>query len=116
MQQTTSLLQQQPVVDNVLGVAGGEKINEATLYVNLTPREEREISQKQFEQQMRSGFQEIPGARIGFQAQGAAGADKDLQIVLKTYIAHDKCPTGLYIGLLNSCTLANIGKSSVGAP
>ena len=84
MQQTTSLLLQQPVVENVLGVAGGEKINEAILYINLTPREEREISQKQFEQQMRSGFQEIPGARIGFQAQSAGGAGKDLQILLKS--------------------------------
>ncbi len=84
MQQTTSLLQQHPVVENILAIAGGEKINEAIVYVNLTPREEREISQKQFEQQMRPGFGEIPGARIAFQAQGAAGTDKDLQIVLKS--------------------------------
>jgi len=84
MQQTTSLLQQHPIVENILGIAGGEKINEGILYVNLTPREERAISQKQFEQEMRPGFGEIPGARIGFQAQGATGADKDLQIVLKS--------------------------------
>ncbi|MGK7900531.1 MAG: efflux RND transporter permease subunit [Hormoscilla sp.] len=84
MQQTTSLLQQHPIVENILGIAGEGKINEGILYVNLTPRTEREISQKQFEQEMRPFFGEIPGARIGFQAQGAAGANKDLQIVLKS--------------------------------
>ncbi|MEO0535898.1 MAG: efflux RND transporter permease subunit [Cyanobacteria bacterium P01_A01_bin.123] len=87
-QQVTERLSQRilegPAVDNVLSTEGGDDgINQATLFVRLKPTSERDISQAQFEQQARDLFQQIPGARISFQSQGASGEGKDLTIVLK---------------------------------
>ncbi|MBW4492766.1 MAG: efflux RND transporter permease subunit [Oscillatoria princeps RMCB-10] len=85
MQRAMQLLKESPIVTNVLGAAGGSSgVNSATLYVNLTPREERKVSQQQFEREMREAFQEIPGARISFAGGGAAGSKKDVSIVLKS--------------------------------
>lgn len=80
-QQAIGLLQQNPAVDSVLAT---EDVNSATLSVKLKPKEERSLSQSEFEQQMRPQFQQIPGVRISFQAQGAAGSNKDLSIVLRS--------------------------------
>lgn len=85
-QQMTALLGENPLVSDVLAVAGNRgsdgEVNKGTLYVNLIPPEDREISQKEFEQQMRQRFEQIPGARISFQAEGAGGSSKDLTLVL----------------------------------
>ncbi|WP_017715521.1 efflux RND transporter permease subunit [Kamptonema formosum] len=88
MQRTIGLLQQSEIVTSVFGSAGSGgtsgSVNTATIYANLTPREERQVTQLQFERQMRQFFAEIPGARISFGTQGAAGSKKDLSIVLKS--------------------------------
>jgi multidrug efflux pump subunit AcrB len=88
MQRTIGLLQQSEIVTNVFGSAGSGgtsgSVNTATIYANLTPREERQMTQLQFERQMRLKFAEIPGARISFGTQGGAGSKKDLSIVLKS--------------------------------
>jgi hydrophobe/amphiphile efflux-1 (HAE1) family protein len=86
-QKTTALIGENPAVVNVLGVVGtggnsDAGVNKGTIYINLKPREEREISQKEFEQQMREKFEQIPGARISFRSQGGGGSDKALSIVL----------------------------------
>ncbi len=80
-QQATRLLRQNPAVDNVLAT---QEVNSATLSVKLKPKQERDLSQVEFEQQMRPQFQQIPGVRISFQAQGGAGSSKDLSILLKS--------------------------------
>ncbi|MCT7951859.1 efflux RND transporter permease subunit [Ancylothrix sp. C2] len=85
VQQTIEVLRQSPVVKNVLattGGSGGNANNTASISVNLTPREERKISQQEFEKEMRLKFQNIPGARISFAGSGAAGSRKDLTILL----------------------------------
>lgn len=79
--QATNILRQSPAVQNVLVT---QEVNTATLNVNLKPKEEREISQAEYEQTMRSRLQKIPGARISFQSQGAAGSSKDLTVLLKS--------------------------------
>jgi hydrophobe/amphiphile efflux-1 (HAE1) family protein len=75
-----------PATENTLIVAGSDSargnINTGTIYVVLKPKDERDIKQRQFEQEMRSSFAEIPGARISFQSSGAGGGGKDLSIVL----------------------------------
>jgi hydrophobe/amphiphile efflux-1 (HAE1) family protein len=75
-----------PATENTLIVAGSDStrggVNTGTVYVVLKPKEERNIKQRQFEQEMRSAFAEIPGARISFQSSGAGGGGKDLSIVL----------------------------------
>lgn len=79
--QATDILRRSPAVENVLAT---QTVDSATLSVNLAPKAAREISQTEYEQQMRPQLQKIPGARISFQSQGAAGSSKDLTIVLKS--------------------------------
>ncbi|MEB3339855.1 efflux RND transporter permease subunit, partial [Okeania sp.] len=87
-QQTMELFQKNPLVTSVLADIGSrgssENVNKGKLYVNILPREERDITQKEFEQQVRPLFQNIPGARINFSSQGAGGGNKDLTIILKS--------------------------------
>ncbi|MFN6482373.1 MULTISPECIES: efflux RND transporter permease subunit [unclassified Nostoc] len=79
--QATDIIRQNPVVERVLAT---EEINSATLAINLKPREERNISQKQFEEQVRPDFEQIPGARISFQSQSPGDSRKGLSIVLRS--------------------------------
>ncbi|OCQ99604.1 ABC transporter permease [Nostoc sp. MBR 210] len=79
--QATDIIRQNPVVEKVLAT---EEINSATLSIQLKPKEERNISQKQFEEQTRPLFQEIPGARISFQSQSPGDSRKGLSIVLRS--------------------------------
>lgn len=87
-QQAMKLLQESPVVTSLFADVGSrgnsEAVNEAKLYVNLLPRQERQISQQEFEQQMRPLFKDIPGARISFAGGGTGGSSKDLTIILKS--------------------------------
>ena len=82
MKQTTQLLRANPVVESVLATA--DKVNEGLIYTRLVPAEERDITQRQFEENIRPQLRQIPGARIAFRAQGAGGADKDLSLILKS--------------------------------
>ncbi|MEQ9481672.1 efflux RND transporter permease subunit [Coleofasciculus sp. F4-SAH-05] len=82
MQQLNQSLQENPAVEKVFTTA--DNINSGTVYANLVPKDEREVSQQEFEQEMRQVFRTIPGARISFQSQGAGGGGKDLSIVLKS--------------------------------
>ncbi|MGB3202964.1 MAG: efflux RND transporter permease subunit [Nodosilinea sp.] len=83
--QVTEGLLDDPAVATVLSTEGGnDGVNQATLYARLLPKNERSLSQSQFEQQARDGFQQVPGARISFQSQGAGGAGKDLSVVLRS--------------------------------
>ena len=90
VQQATGLLQQSPAVNSVLatiGSSGGTDaggVNKATLSVQLKDKENRNLSQSQFEQQLRPQLFGITGARISFQSQGAAGSSKDVTILLKS--------------------------------
>ncbi|OLT63380.1 ABC transporter permease [Moorena bouillonii PNG] len=84
IQQTNRLLQSNPAVENVLASAGDDGINSGIVYAKLLPKEEREISQKEFAQQMRQAFQKIAGARVSFRSQSRGGSTKDLSIVLKS--------------------------------
>ncbi|WP_287263262.1 efflux RND transporter permease subunit [Moorena sp. SIO3A5] len=84
VQETNQLLQSNPAIENVLARAGNDGVNSGIVYAKLLPKDQREISQQEFEQQMREGFQKIPGARVSFRSQGAGGSSKDLSIVLKS--------------------------------
>ncbi|MDZ8034366.1 efflux RND transporter permease subunit [Nostoc sp. DedSLP04] len=79
--QATDIIRQNPVVERVLAT---EEINSASLAINLKPREKRNISQKQFEEQVRPNFEQIPGARISFQSQSPGDSRKGLSIVLRS--------------------------------
>jgi multidrug efflux pump subunit AcrB len=80
----SKILKENPAVASVFGTAGNDgKVNTASIYVNLLPKEQRQTSQKEFEKQMRAKFYQLPGVRISFQNQGAGGGTKALAIVLK---------------------------------
>jgi len=81
MQQIYQSLQGNSAVESVLATAS--QVNSGTVSVNLVPKEEREVSQQEFERQMREVFQRIPGARVSFTSRGVGG-NKDLSIVLKS--------------------------------
>jgi hydrophobe/amphiphile efflux-1 (HAE1) family protein len=91
-QQLTQLLGENEATASVLATVGqsansdggGRGVDQATVFVNLKPDDQRTISQQEFESQMRERFQQIPGARISFQSQGAGGGGKDLTLVLKS--------------------------------
>ncbi len=79
------LFKDDPAVKNTLATAGDEgQVNQGQIYVNLVPKNERDISQKEFQQQMRSQFNKIPGARISFGSQGPGGGNKDVSLVLRS--------------------------------
>ncbi|MEO1004568.1 MAG: efflux RND transporter permease subunit [Cyanobacteria bacterium J06638_38] len=78
-------IRQQPEVERILSQVGEEeKINTGLLSVILVPKNERAISQQEFQEQMRQVFQEIPGARISFQSRGAGGSSKDVSLILRS--------------------------------
>ena len=81
VKQATDFLRQSPIVENVLAT---EEINSASLTVNLVPRSERDISQAEFEQEIRPLFKQIPGARISFSSTGSVGGRKDVTLVLQS--------------------------------
>ncbi|MBD2395669.1 efflux RND transporter permease subunit [Cyanobacterium aponinum FACHB-4101] len=80
----TNKLTSQSAVENVLANIGENDVSNALLYVNLLPKENREVSLQDFQSQMRPIFKQIPGARVTFRSQGAGGGSKDLTIVLKS--------------------------------
>lgn len=85
IKQLDETLRQQPAVASILSQVGeDENINTGLLSVNLVPKNERELSQQEFQDRMRSLFSEIPGARISFQSRGAGGSDKDVSLILRS--------------------------------
>ncbi|GAP98846.1 efflux RND transporter permease subunit [Leptolyngbya sp. NIES-2104] len=79
-QQLTSRLLENP---NVSAVQTDQAVNTSTLYVLLKSKEERNVSQLEFENQVRPLFAQIPGVRLSFSGRGFGGS-KELSVVLKS--------------------------------
>lgn len=84
LQQLNEVLLTNPNVKSTLGTLGGDSVDDGTVVVSLIPKNERDLHQREIEQQMRQEFSRIPGARISFQSQGPGGGNKDLSIVLQS--------------------------------
>ncbi len=84
VRQLDKTLRQQPAVKSILSEVGSEGVNNGLLSVNLLPKDERDLSQQEFQDRMREVFKEIPGARISFQSRGAGGSDKDVSLILRS--------------------------------
>ncbi len=83
--QVQKYLEKNPAVASVLGVLGSDGVvNNGSAFIDLVPKDQRELSQQEFENQMRDSFKQIAGARIGFSSRGAGGSSKDLSLVLKS--------------------------------
>ena len=77
--QISDRLAAHPATERVFRV---QNSGDATAYVQLKPKDER-IERREFEQEMREAFAQVPGARINFASQGGGGGGgKGLEIVL----------------------------------
>ncbi|BAZ06257.1 efflux RND transporter permease subunit [Calothrix sp. NIES-3974] len=79
--QAREIITKNPAVASILST---EELGSATLTVRLKEKNNRNISQAEFEQQVRSQFNSIPGARVSFQSTGAVGGRKDVTILLQS--------------------------------
>lgn len=99
--EVTDILLQEKVVTTVftsLGSGGGQgrnttaaAVNKATLYITMVPRTERDITQKEFEEQVRRKFDHVAGARLSFGTN--MGLSGKLKIVLTSENAEDLTKT-----------------------
>lgn len=86
-------LKAQPEVASVFVTAGssvaggaassGGEVRKATVIINLVPRAERQLTQKQFEGRMMAAIAQIPDLRFNFGASGGAGpGGREFTIIL----------------------------------
>ena len=85
MTELDKTIRQRSEVDSILQEIGSDgNINTGSLSVKLVPKNERDKSQQEFQDEMREVFEEIPGARISFQSRGAGGSNKDVSLILRS--------------------------------
>lgn len=77
VQQITRKLEARPEVVSVYASIGGQDVNKAGVYADLTPKGERKLSQQAFARVMVDELKQIPGARIraGIAQQGGGPGD-----------------------------------------
>lgn len=92
-EQCTEIIHRHPEAINVVAFvgtptaakrnSGGNQgdVTKATVYISLTPRKERKISQQEFEETVRSELNVVSGARLTFSRSGGMGG-KPLRMVL----------------------------------
>ena len=79
------VLKHQPEVTDVVESIGADETGEvriANLYISLVPREDRNITQQQWEDRVLKELRRIPDARINFQKQSGGGYGRDITIYL----------------------------------
>lgn len=62
-------------------------VNKVSLYISLVPKNQRKLSQAQFEEDMRPKLLDVPGVRLSFQA--AVGLSGRVQVVLSSENGRD---------------------------
>src|SRR5690606_13772326 len=77
VQQVTRRLQERPEVTSVYAAIGGQDVNQANIYADMTPKGDRTLSQQAFARTMVDELKEIPGIRIraGIAQQGGGPGD-----------------------------------------
>jgi multidrug efflux pump subunit AcrB len=81
--QATGLLRQSPEVQGVVEFVGNEagEIRNATLYISLVPRNQRKLSQKEWEQHMMPILNQVPDGHLNF-SQGDQPGGRDVALYL----------------------------------
>jgi multidrug efflux pump subunit AcrB len=76
----TALLRKSPEVTDVVEFVGSEdaEVRNATLYITLVPRSQRQLSQKEWEQGMMPLLGQVPDGRLNF----SNGGGRDVQLYL----------------------------------
>ena len=76
-----AMVRKEPEVTDVVEAIGSDEVRSATLYINLVPPRQRDVTQAEWERQMIGKLRAIPDARISFQSQhGGLGRDVTLFI------------------------------------
>jgi multidrug efflux pump subunit AcrB len=77
----SAILRKSPVVTNIVEFVGSSDglIQNASIYVSLVPRDQRSMSQKQWEQQMMPLLNQVPDGQLYFSDNGGG---RDLQFYL----------------------------------
>jgi multidrug efflux pump subunit AcrB len=83
----SALMRRQPEVTNIVESIGEDgdtgEVRNATLYISLVPRNQRKLTERQWEQKMILELHKIPDARINFQTNGAgSGGGRDITLFL----------------------------------
>ncbi|MFO0334178.1 MAG: efflux RND transporter permease subunit [Pseudomonadota bacterium] len=75
-QQVTAIVRRHPEVRAVVESIGSDEdgqVRNATLYITLVPRDERELSQVEWERKVAPELRAVPDARVQFQSQEGGG-------------------------------------------
>jgi multidrug efflux pump subunit AcrB len=79
------ILRRQPEVTDIVESIGGDQFGEvrtATMFISLVPRDERAVSQAEFERRVSAELRKIPDARINFAGGGGGGGGRDLNFYI----------------------------------
>ncbi|NBB65614.1 acriflavine resistance protein B [Pseudomonas sp. ODNR1LW] len=77
VQEVTRRLEARPEVLSVYAAIGGQDVNQANVYADMTPKGERELSQQEFARVMVDELKQIPGARIRAGIAQSGGGPSD---------------------------------------
>jgi multidrug efflux pump subunit AcrB len=94
--QAREILMKQPEVTDVIesiGAAEDGQVRNATLYVTLVPREDRDLPQPEWERKMKPLLRQIPDARISFQgfSPGGGGRPVTLYVTIRCASRRRRC-------------------------
>jgi multidrug efflux pump subunit AcrB len=84
-QRAYEIIKRHPEVTDVLESIGGDdngEVRTARLFITLKPREEREITQVEWENKVMQELKLIPDVRINFNNQSGAGTGRDITLFL----------------------------------
>jgi hydrophobe/amphiphile efflux-1 (HAE1) family protein len=95
VKEITKRLESEPAIESIFATVGtaaesgggpnrsssSAEVRSANVTVNLKPRDERNVSQQQFEAEASPKLNDIPGARIQFGADGSSGAKVSITLV-----------------------------------
>ncbi len=77
VQRLTRELRARPEVTSVYASIGGQEVNQAFVYADMTDKGDRDLSQQEFARKMVDGWKSIPGARIGAGTGNQGGGPSD---------------------------------------
>jgi multidrug efflux pump subunit AcrB len=80
--QVTAILRQQPEMKTAMEFIGDDgDVRKANLYIDLVPRDEREVTTKEWERRVAPLLNALPDARINFQSWNSGGG-RDVTLML----------------------------------
>ena len=81
----TEIVRRHPEVSDVVESIGADDFGEvrnATLYITLVPREQRKLTQHEWEQKVMPELRAVPDARINFDSGGPGGGGREITFYL----------------------------------